>query len=152
LHLILYNKDIRMRIFDWTAAHAVHVPEVDEEHRQIFRLCDDLERAMMAGAPASGVQAIVDDLVIHTAKHLAHEEHEMRAAGYPLYAWHHRQHHTARIRIKALNRRIRRGDREAVLDLLEFLSSWLSNHIRLADRMLGAYLRNCQRAASALLD
>src|ERR1022692_3069940 len=72
---------------------------------------------MMAGAASSEVQSIVDDLVIHTAKHFSHEEREMRAAGYSLYAWHHRQHHTARFSIRVLERRIRRGDRAAGLSL-----------------------------------
>jgi hemerythrin len=44
-----------------------------------------------------------------------------------------------------LERRIRRGDRDAAIELLDFLSTWLTDHIRLADRMLGAFLRNHQR-------
>ena len=149
-HKVLsYNQEIHMRIFEWNETHAVHVPEVDDEHRQLFRLCDDLQRAMMAGAASSEVQSIVDDLVIHTAKHFSHEEREMRAAGYSLYAWHHRQHHTARFSIRVLERRIRRGDRDAAIELLDFLYGWLNDHIRLADRMLGAYLRNHQRELSA---
>jgi hemerythrin len=91
----------------------------------------------------------VDDLVIHAAHHFSHEEREMRAAGYSLYPWHHRQHHTARFKIRVLERRIRRGDRDAALELLDFLSGWLNDHIRLADRMFGAYLRNHQRELAA---
>jgi hemerythrin len=132
-------------MFEWSESYAVHVPEVDAEHQQIFRLCDDLQRAMMAGAPSSDVQSIVDGVVIHTAKHFSHEEREMRAAGYSLYAWHRRQHYTARSRVRLLERRIRRGDRDAAIELLNFLSGWLNDHVRLADRMLGAYLRNRQR-------
>jgi hemerythrin len=141
-----------VRFTNLTADHTVHVPAVDEEHQQIFRLCGDLRRAAAAGAPTTALQSIVDDLVIHTSRHLSHEEREMRTAGYPLYAWHHRQHQTVRSRVSPLSRRIRRGDRGAATELLDFLSGWLHNHIRLADRMWGAYLRNHQRAASALLD
>jgi hypothetical protein len=58
---------------------------------RIFRLCDDLQRAMLAGAATAEVQSIVDGLVIHTAQHFSHEEREMRAARlFPLYAWHRR--------------------------------------------------------------
>jgi hemerythrin len=137
-----------MRIFEWNESHAVHVPEVDDEHQQLFRLCDDLQRAMMEGAPSTEIPLIVDDLIIHVAKHFSHEEREMRAAGYSLYAWHHRQHHTARFKIKVLERRIRRGDPDALVELLDFFSAWLNDHIRLADRMFGAYLRNHQRELS----
>lgn len=138
-----------MRIFEWSESHAVHVPEVDDEHQQLFRLCADLQSAMMAGVPSQEVQSIVDQLAMHVAAHLSHEERQMRAAGYPLYAWHQRQHHTARSRLTALERRARRGDRDAALELLEFLSGWLNDHIRLADRMLGAYLRNHDRELAA---
>jgi hemerythrin len=137
-----------MRIFEWTEAHAVHVSEVDDEHQRIFRLCDDLQRALIAGAATVEVQSIVDALIIHTAQHFSHEEREMRAAGYSLYAWHRAQHHTARTRVKALERRIRRGDRDAAIELFEFLHAWLNDHVRLADRMLGAHLRNRQRELS----
>lgn len=138
-----------MRIFEWSAQHAVHVSWVDDEHRQVFRLCDDLQRAMMAGAATTEVQSIVESLVIHAAQHFSHEEREMCAAGYSLYAWHHSQHQTARSRTRLLERRIRRGDRDAVIELLNFLSTWLNDHVRLADRMLGAHLRNHQRELTA---
>jgi len=138
-----------MRIFEWNEMHAVHVLAVDDEHRQLFRLCDALQRAMIAGAPTGQVQSIVADLVIHAAHHFSHEEREMREAGYSLYAWHRRLHHAASSKVRVLERRIRRGDRDAVLELLDFLSGWLGDHIRLADRMLGAYLRNHQRELTA---
>lgn len=141
-----------MSISEWSESHAVHIPAVDDEHRHIFRLCADLQRAMTAAAPSAEIQTeiqtIVEDLVIHTAQHLSHEEREMRAARYPLYEWHRHQHQAARARVKAFNRRVRRGDSDAAGELIRYLSGWLNDHIRLADRMLGAYLRNHQRELS----
>lgn len=69
----------------------------------------------------------------------------MRATGYPFYPWHRQQHQTARARMAGLQARIREGDRGAALELLQFLHGWLDQHIRIADRMLGAHLRNRQR-------
>jgi len=134
-----------MRTFEWNETYAVDIPDIDDEHQKLFRLCDVLERAMMAGAALSEVQSIVDDVVIRAAEHFCHEERAMRASGYPHYAWHQRQHHTAGSRIRVLERRVWRGNRDAALELLDFLSGWLNDHIRLADRMLGAYLRNRER-------
>jgi len=138
-----------MRIFQWSQAHAVHVTEVDDEHRHLFDLCADLQNTLMAGAPLPDVQRIVDDLVFHAAEHFSHEERQMREAGYSLYGWHQRRHHAARSKLILLDRRVRRGDREAALEILDFLGGWLADHIRLADRMLGAYLRNRQRELAA---
>ena len=135
--------------YEWTGEqHAVHVPQVDDEHRALFGLCGDLERAL-EGAPPGEVESIVDKLMARTAEHFAHEERQMRTAGYAHYAWHQRQHHAARARITRLERRIRSGDREAAAELLQYLEGWLNDHIAIADRMLGAFLRNHQRQREA---
>jgi hemerythrin len=91
----------------------------------------------------------VNELAVDSAEHFWHEERQMRAAGYLHYAWHKRQHHTVRFHMTALEARIRGGDRDAVGELLTFLHGWLNDHIRLTDRMLGAYLRNRQRELTA---
>ncbi|HTQ54068.1 MAG TPA: bacteriohemerythrin [Bryobacteraceae bacterium] len=135
--------------FEWSERHAVHVPEVDDEHQLLFRLCRDLQVAIAAGATTAQVQPILDELIAHAAEHFSHEERQMRAAGYSHYAWHQRQHHAARAKLVWFARRIRRGNASAVRELLDFLQGWLNDHIGIADRMLGAYLRNYQRQRTA---
>jgi len=44
---------------------------------------------------------------------------------------------------------IEAGDVEAGTALIEFLSRWLRDHTGLTDRMMGAFLRNQQRARIA---
>jgi hemerythrin len=135
--------------FEWSEHHAVHVPDVDGEHQMLFQLCADLECAVTDGASAGQIQSILDELIAHTAEHFSHEERQMRVSGYSHYAWHQRQHHTARAKVTQFDRRIRRGDREATRELVAFLQGWLNDHIGIADRMLGAYLRNRQRERAA---
>ena len=134
---------------EWTREHAVGVAGVDDEHKTLFRLCGDLRRAVESGAQLAALQSIVNDLAIHAAMHFTHEEREMRAAGYSLYAWHRRQHQAARAKVATLTRRVQRGDREAARELSETTSKWMHDHIRLADRMFGAYLRNYERMRAA---
>ena len=42
-------------------------------------------------------------------------------------------------------KRIRAGQPAAADELLELLAEWLKTHTRVADRMVGAYLRNLIR-------
>jgi hemerythrin len=136
--------------FEWIGQqHAVHVLQVDDEHRALFGLCGDLECAVAADAPIAQIESILDELIAHAAEHFSHEERQMRTAGYSHYAWHQRQHHAARARVTRLERRIRRGDREAAIELLQYMQGWLNDHIAIADRMLGAFLRNHQRQIEA---
>ena len=127
----------------------VDVPGIDDEHRLLAESCCDLERALTGGAPAARFESIYQELVQRSAKHFSHEEREMRAGGYALYAWHRRQHVAARAKITALGGCLRCGDTDEARDLLQSLGQWLNDHIRLADRMLGAYLRNRERARAA---
>ena len=69
----------------------------------------------------------------------------MRAARYGSLRWHKLQHDTASKRVSQFVLRIEQGDATAGFELVEYLTSWLHNHTRLADRMMGAFLRNQQR-------
>jgi hemerythrin len=72
----------------------------------------------------------------------------MRSGKYQSLAWHKRQHNTARRQMKRHAALIEAGDAEAARALAAFLSAWLHDHVGLTDRMMGAFLRNQERAHS----
>jgi hemerythrin len=130
-----------MRHFQWTSEHAVFQPEFDAEHRELFRLGEDLQHAVETDAAAATVEKSVRLLASELEAHLAHEERVMRSAGYSGYEWHKRQHDTARRRVKALA-----ADPD---ELLRYLAGWFRDHTGVADRMMAASLRNQGRGMSA---
>ncbi len=135
-----------MRLFKWSKRHAVFIPEIDAQHQDIFRLADELRQAVVAGAPADRAQAILRELIARGEDHFAHEERLMRSTNYPGSAWHKRQHDTVRKRVNEFAPRIEAGERQAALLLLDFLSGWLPDHVRQADCMMAAHVRNYERA------
>lgn len=139
-----------MRRFKWSKANEVFIPEVDAEHRNLFQLADGLQAVVLAKADATQVQEALRALIAAIDDHFSFEERRMRSAHYPQYAWHKQLHDTVRKRARLFVPRIESGDREAAMLLLEFLSAWLMDHTALADRMMGAYLRNYDRAQVAL--
>jgi hemerythrin len=139
-----------VRPFKWTKAYAVFIAEIDAEHKNLYQLADDLHQAVAAGAPANRTQAILRELIARSADHFAREERLMHSTYYPGLAWHKKQHDTMRKRAKKFVPRITGGDREAAFLLLEFLSGWLRDHIRLADCMMAAHVRNYERAHARL--
>ena len=139
-----------MRRFEWTADYSICLREVDADHRTLFEIADKLDRAIIGGAPAEALQHLVSELAAEAAGHFAHEEKLMRETAYSAAAWHKAQHAHAMAQLQALQPGILRGETEAALALLAFLSDWLRNHIPLSDRMLAAHLRNRQRALAAL--
>ncbi|MBZ5622961.1 MAG: hemerythrin family protein [Acidobacteriia bacterium] len=137
-----------MQRFKWTKAHAVFIPEVDAEHRNLFHMAGELEAAVLANGDETRVQEALRALMAAVEDHFSYEERRMRSARYSSYAWHKQQHDTLRKRAGWFVPRVESGDRESALLLLEFLSGWLKDHTALADRMMGAYLRNYERQAA----
>jgi hemerythrin len=133
------------RLFQWSETHAIFVPEIDAEHRNLYRAGAGLDRAVAAGVKAPQLKEMVRAAVSAAEDHFAHEERLMRAAHYSGLAWHKQQHDGTRRRLKDFARRVEAGDKPAVRELLDFLAPWMRDHVGLADRMMGAYLRNQQR-------
>ena len=118
------------------------VPDVDDEHKEIFEAVVELQKALTADAPAPELCRLTNDLATRAVEHFAHEERLMRAARYDSLRWHKQQHDGARRQVSQFAARIEKGGRMAGFELVEYLSSWLANHTRVADRMMGAFLRN----------
>jgi hemerythrin len=129
----------------WSTSHAVFVAEIDDEHKEIFEAVSSLQKAFTSRSPALELRKLTQRLMACVVGHFAHEERLMRAARYGSLGWHKQQHDTARKRVERFILRIEQGDVTAGLELVDYLTAWLHNHTRLADRMMGAFLRNQQR-------
>ena len=138
-----------MRPFKWNKGHDVFLPEVDAEHREIFRCAAELQHAVETGADQAGVQAAMESLAAVMEEHFAHEERLMKASACPSYDWHRRQHGTARKQAKASLAAFAAGDAAAPAVFLEFLARWIKDHLSLTDRLMSAQVRNHSRLRAA---
>ena len=133
---------VRMSLFKWSSAQSIYLPEIAAEHRALYRLGDELHKALLAGAELAQLKPIAVNLAESLEQHFRHEERLMHAIHYDAFAWHKRQHDAARKKSKALAKSIEGGDSAAASDLLAFLSVWLRDHLCVSDRMMSARLRN----------
>ncbi len=138
-----------MRVFKWKAAHPVYLPEIDAGHRAIFQSAGELQKAIEGSAPTERILEILRALIAHSEDHFKHEERLMQSTRYMSGAWHKQQHDTARKRLRTFMRAIAAGKLENGQPLLDFLGTWMQDHIGVADSMLGAYLRNYERSHAA---
>ncbi len=134
-----------MRSLKWSTSHQVFVAEIDDEHKEIFQALSNLQKVLASRGPLSEIHKLTQRLISCIVGHFAHEERLMRAARYASIRWHKQAHNSARRRVGEFVLRIEQGDSEAGLELVGYLTSWLNDHTRLADRMMGAFLRNQQR-------
>lgn len=136
-------------LFEWSGAHAVFVPEIDDEHQELFRLTGEMHAAISAGAESSELLAMCSTLSRSLKRHFKHEEELMRGSRFGPAEWHTRQHGAATAKVASLRKSVRAGDAAGATGALVYIAAWLRDHTSVADRILAAHVRNAQRIHSA---
>jgi hemerythrin-like metal-binding protein len=131
-----------MRTLNWSISYASFVREIDDEHKEIFEELAEFQRLCAGGAKPPAVRKSAERLMTRLTDHFAHEERLMRAARYDSLKWHRKLHLAAKWRTESFVDRLLEGDPSAAEELVEYLADWLQGHTRVADRMMGASLRN----------
>jgi len=131
----------------WEGSNEVFIPEIDAEHRILFRMIDELRRMIKAGGDPAGVKAGIRALSSEMDAHFGHEERMMGDSAFWGATWHKRQHGTARKHLRNASRADEKGDAAKAEREMTALGSWLNDHTSIADRILGAFLRNHERSA-----
>ena len=130
----------------WSDEYALDLPEIDEQHKFLFRLIDDVWRTVVNKADRDTTLGGVGELERYTVTHFAAEEAFMREQQYSLYHEHRAEHEKFVARI-ALEKASVKAGRPLSLELLHFLRDWLVLHIRFTDRAYADEFRDREKAA-----
>jgi hemerythrin len=133
----------------WTSALSVGVPELDAQHKELFRRTDRLLDAMLHQdrSEAGRLLAFLREYVVD---HLAAEERVMSAAGYPDTAPHVEEHRRFAAALREVDQAFQRSGPTAalVLQLEQQVVGWLRDHVYFTDVALGRFLL-ARRATAA---
>ncbi len=113
---------------------------IDSEHRELFRIINNLQDACAKGQGRSQVESTAKFLVDYVKKHFRHEENLQKSVGYPGYQVHSKFHENYIAQIEAGAKGILASNADiASLAELNKLIGILVAHIRTEDRKLAAY-------------
>jgi hemerythrin len=129
-----------MPLLAWNDSYSVGVKTIDQQHSALFGIVNELHAAMMKGQARSAVGPLLDKLVKYTLEHFAYEERMMQAANYPGLATHRAHHADLARQVGEFMTRYKRGDLSLNIELLHFLSDWLTKHIQHEDKLYGSFL------------
>ncbi len=126
--------------FQWDEKYSTGNNEIDKQHKQIFTYLDDLEAHMKQGASLKWVTHFMTALGLYTRTHFCFEEICMRRTKCPVADKNKQQHGKL---LKIFDKAQKRFEKEGVSDELlievqNFLTSWLVNHIMKIDVHLKA--------------
>ena len=129
-----------MAFFPWEASYSVGIAQIDEQHKKLFRLVNELNDAMQAGKAAEVIGGVFTALVEYTRTHFAAEERLMSAHAYPDIAGHKKQHEELTKQAEELAAKFKQTGIAPTIQVSAFLRDWLKNHILGTDKKYVPYL------------
>lgn len=133
LKVMEYRKDVTL--IQWTEALSVRVPEMDNDHRILIALINQLATAEKIGNRRIA-ESVLDELLNYTIDHFKKEEQFLLETGYPsaeLYN-HQLQHASFTETVQDIRWQYLHGFRPTINnEVLHFLRDWLKRHIMVVD-------------------
>jgi hemerythrin len=130
-----------MSLFQWSEAYSVGHPDIDRQHQKLFQLAEQLHAAMTAGKGKQCLSTTLNNLVAYTKRHFADEEILMQSSRYPFYRQHKAEHQGLTDRVVQFQRTFEADQAPVTVELLQFLSNWLTHHIGTVDRKVADFLK-----------
>lgn len=129
-------------MFDWKPEYSVSVSTLDSQHKKLFLLADNLHCAMREGRGRQILSGLLNELVSYTRTHFTAEEQILAGTGYPDTALHRAEHEKLLEQVDQFQKDFATGHAQISVELMEFLRTWIANHILQTDSRYGNFLNN----------
>ena len=127
----------------WDSSLAMGLPDIDEQHREIFRRLDRMLTAMSHHRGRGEVAPLFAFMSTYVVEHFRNEQALMIGRSYPEYDGHRREHEEIVRAFKTLKEDFDRQGNGllTVLRLSRAVTDLLRNHINVTDRRLAEFIR-----------
>lgn len=133
-----------MSFLDWTDVLDIGLPILDEQHKELFAISNDLLNAIAQGEGETALIGIFERLKKYTEYHFREEEAYMRSLGYPDLEQHAKAHSQLMVRVNQLRKMLSSGQALSPEIGAEFISDWIIDHIMHSDAKIGVYAKSKQ--------
>lgn len=131
-----------MPLMTWTEEMSVGVKALDDDHKKLVALLNELHEGILSGEPKPVLERVIERLVEYTIYHFGREEKLFTDAGFPAATEHKREHELLSRRARNLQSRFECGQSTQLsLEAMNFLKIWLTGHIMGNDKEYVPYLK-----------
>ncbi|HVO74384.1 MAG TPA: bacteriohemerythrin [Ignavibacteriaceae bacterium] len=123
-----------MELISWSEKYSVNNNLIDSQHKKLVGLINQLHAAMKESKGKEILQKILGELILYTKDHFSTEERMMSAAKFPGFAEHKKEHDGLTAKVLDLQKKYGEGSSSLTIDIMNFLKSWLINHIEGTDK------------------
>ncbi|MCX8027332.1 MAG: bacteriohemerythrin [Thermodesulfovibrionales bacterium] len=130
-----------MSLIQWNDDLLVGIKEVDEQHKGLVEIINNLYDAMKGDENKDFIKEIISKLKDYTIFHFDNEEKLMQRHKYPAFAEHSGKHKDFCTKVFAIERDLHSGKVNLSMEILNFLSNWLITHIHGTDKKFGEFFK-----------
>lgn len=125
----------------WTEDLSVGIGTLDDDHKAIFAMLNQLHDGVHRGSPRENLEAAIEELVQCTMVHFDREEEYFERTSFPGAEAHRAEHEGFRRRIYSLQRRIESSSStETLMEIFPPLKAWLTGHVSGSDQLYRSHL------------
>ena len=128
-----------MAFIKWDDSFSVNVVEIDDQHKKLVEMINDLHDAMRHGQSKLVLSKIISGLIGYAGTHFRTEEKYFDQFGYPDAVMHMKEHTAFTQKVAEFKSEYDAGKVGLSMDVMDFLSLWLRNHIKGVDKKYGPF-------------
>lgn len=126
---------------EWDKSFETGISEFDDQHKRLANIVNRFYRSVQESRTQNELETILNELVDYTLYHFDSEERAFKQFNYPEYAEHRKIHEDLKAQVVKFLNDYKSGKTSIGFNLLEFLKSWLLNHIKVEDKKYGKFLK-----------
>ncbi|HOJ64747.1 MAG TPA: bacteriohemerythrin [Spirochaetota bacterium] len=131
-----------MSLFIWEEKYSVNIKEIDEQHKKLVGILNELHTSMLGGKANNVLKKVLNELIDYTTYHFKTEEQLMTIHNYPKYDEHKASHKNLTDKVLSFYSELESGKKLLSVELLFFLKDWLVNHILGEDKMYSKFFND----------
>lgn len=134
----------------WSEKYSVFIPEIDQQHKKLIAILNALDESLIRGTSRAIMKKTMSELFRYTETHFSSEEKLMNEYEYPEKEKHFQKHRELLDKVISWDKNIN-NDPNAVFNLLNFLESWLREHIGIEDKAYGLYIESIKEEKNSMI-
>lgn len=129
-----------MGFINWDNSYSVGVRLIDNQHKRLIDIINELNDAMGAGKGKDSLGKVLHELIQYVNTHFKTEEEHMVKYLYPDYETHRYEHEKLTDQVKRFYDDFNSGKAVLTVQIMNFLRNWLLDHILVRDKKFGKFL------------
>jgi len=129
-----------MDLIQWTDEMSVKIEKIDEQHKYLIKLINQLFEAMIEGEAYKILNDIINKLIEYSEYHFNEEENLLEKNGYSESEAHKLTHKYFIDEINNFKNEIADGKTTLSIEVFNFLKDWLTDHILKTDQKYSRFL------------